>query len=441
MALDIANADKLKNKVDDGYIINIIIDEMDYESDAKEIKIISSFNGAYPIFFITLNLKPQEVINHKILGGNTVKLEMNFKSKDGSYIYEPYKVDLIYLSGEFVYPLSNQILTNEESLQDQVLFVMKAVPADAYTVMTYTSNKIYYNTTPIDMLKLLIHQTIKESAVDSSKNIMTFDDFNINTNKPDQILFPPTILKNHIDYLLNEFAIYDQYGVIYATLDKNGNTNYNIMNIGYRLDNTDPAFKITQLANDIKKDELDEIVNNIEYGNLYDYYTYNGIPTNYIGNSNISTTAYYITYINKPVDKFVRIDDDEIFINDYMSKKYSWAEDPHIHDSVKERHRYITNHICYNRNQVNTDMLQDENWVGATANKSMMNLSQIRIVLERDLPLHLFTNIGQPIEFYSMTNEYEPLNGKYIFFSSEVTLKKASNWNVVADLKLIRPKW
>ena len=433
-------------QVKDGFVIKIIIDESDYEPDCTSLRIISSFNSAYPIFLIKLNLKPYEVITNKILGQDTIHLIIDFLDPNGASQFESFAVDLLYLSGEFDYPISNQLLSSESAIQDQCPFTVRAVPVDAYKVMTSTINKIYVNTSPIMMFQHLLNKAFDDSGVDMEKNILQIDagigaDFN--DTIIDQVIFPPTILKNHFDYLLNEFGLYKGFGVIYSSISENDNKIiYKAMNLNHRLiSNIVPSvFKIIQLANDM---DNDEIINNFEAGEYQNYYTYNTVHTNYIANTVFSNIGDVVFYVHKPIDILYRIDNvmPEEYADDSQGMLLPSTE-PYINeDGLRLRKKYIPNHICHTKNETDSNSVQDEYWVSNQLGKSIFNLAQLSTTLERNLPLHVFTNIGEPVIFESNTSEYGPLNGKYILFSTDITFIRKSSWQTVADIQLVRPNW
>ena len=123
-----------KLQVGKGFSIKMIIGEYDYEPDLQSIRIISSFSSAYPIFVFSMSIKPIEMIRNDLLGGDIIELSIEWTDFDNSVFHDPFNVDLLYLSGDYDIPTSNQLLDKEESLQDQKSFTIKAIPLQAYKV-------------------------------------------------------------------------------------------------------------------------------------------------------------------------------------------------------------------------------------------------------------------------------------------------------------------
>jgi len=441
-----------------GFTIDLIIGEYSYESDLRDMRIVSVFKSAYPMFVFNLNIKPIEMIQHNLLGGNLINLVIHLKNPEGIEMTDPFSVDLLYLSGEYDIPISNTLIgaDNEQALQDQRAFTIKAVPEAAYRVMTWNINRIYRNKSPYFAAFDMTSDIIKKIETANTTVNLKMDSKGINDTSVDQLILPPTVFKNHCDYLLNEFGIYDGFGILFSSvgLTNDYDGSYTIdckfKNITERWLNADTIFKIIHLANDEK--DTDKITNNFESGKFNDYYIYTDINTNYVANSTFSKIGIDNYYIHKPIDKFYRIDN--ITLDDYISNIYDGAMDiePHLADSISNRKRYMANHISYNRDVDNfpqkqvmdgwTDPIQDEYWLSSSLNKYTFNMSRIRLTIEREFPLHVFTNIGDPILFESRTNEYEKLNGKYILFSSDIKFKRdQGGWKTIADLTITRPTW
>jgi len=450
MAKLVNGGDPKKFQLNAGFTLELIIGEYDYEPDLQNMRIISTFNGPYPMFIFNLNIKPIEMIRHKLLGDIIINLTIHLKDPDGHDIVDSFNVDLLYLSGEYSVPVSNQILEKDESLQDQRAFTIRAVPEHAYRVMTYNINKIYRNQSVYFIMNDLTMDIIDNIESDTLFQL-NMDQNGINNIPIEQVILPPTVFKNHCGYLLNEFGLYDGFGVIYSSIGHTGDftnksINYKVMNITDRWLHAKPVFKIIQLANDEK--DTDKITNNFTEGNFKDYYIYSEVTTKYVANGVYSAVGNDNYYINKPVDKFCRIDN--IITSEYVNR---YVEYPKLTDNISERKRYISNHICHNRDIENyplsrvygdydDTLIQDEYWLSAKLNKAVFNMTRINVTVDRNFPLHLFTNIGEPIEFESRTSDYDNLNGRYILFSTDIKLRREQGgWKSSADITFTRPNW
>jgi len=458
MAIPIDGGKKLL-QIDTGFTIEVIIGENDYESDVQSMQIVSSFNGSYPIFMFKMNIKPIEMIQNKILGHEIIQLSIHLKEENGVDKVDVFSVDLLFLSGDYDIPISNQLLGSgkTDSLHDQRPYTIKAIPEHAYRMMTFNINRIYKNQhiqqIMIDLL-LFAKDEIDKEGIDTSFQLK-YDYRGANTINIDQIILPPTVLKNHCDYLLNEFGLYDGFGIFYASIgipDENlGDKviNYNLMNITDRLLHDKATFNIIHLANDDADNA--KYINNFDEGNFKDYFIYSDISTKYMANTAFSALGVDNHYIQKPVDKFHRIDN--VNMENYISKNiyFNSESDPYISESIRKRNIYISDHICHNKDidnhpqkELSGEMgaIQDEYWLSAKLNKSTFNMSQISVNVERLFPLHLFMNIGQPVKFESKTSDYDDINGKYILFSSNIILRRDNaGWKSTAKLRLVRPTW
>jgi len=443
MAIPISS--KKTYQISTGYIISMIIGEYEYEPDITNIQIITSLNSAYPIYIIQLNLRPIEVLQHKIFGQNSIFLKIIHADHNKSQMDEEYNVKLLYLSGDFDIPNSNQLLSNMDSLQDLVPYTMRCIPETAFEFMTQNVNFIFRNST-IKNIYYYISNYCKSRMINTNLSIEYDHSSPYINNKPiPQIILPPTIIKNHFDYLLNEFGLYYTWGAIFASISeyKTGDIIINALDIGYQYEKGTAIFTIKQLANDVKTDDISRIET---YG--YDnFYIYTPINTKYIANTTIGNIGNDIQYIHKPVDKFVRLDD-EILMNDLSSISASVPEfmnmldhQPFISPVLENRKKYVIDHICHYKNQTDPDEYQDRAWLISNINKNIMNFSQLECKLEKHLPIFRFTDIGKMVLFESETSEYKPYNGKYILFSSVMNFNRSKTWEMTVNVKLIRPTW
>ena len=441
-------------QMNSGYIISLIIDDYDYESDITGIRIVTSLNSAYPVYIIKLNLRPIEVLQQKILGQNVLKLKIQHIDFDGSTeLDSAYSIDLLYLSGDFDIPPSPTLLNLSESLQDLAPYTMRCVPEAAFQFMTVTQNFIFRDSKPAEIFNYIYTNAIKKFKSDTKLNIV-YDVFSPYKNeKPiPQVIFPPTTVKNHYDYLLNEFGLFYNWGCIFASIaeEEENKLNINALDIGYQYESGETLFYLRQIAIDTEDSKTES------YG-YENFYITHPIHTKYIANTTIGNTGNNIHYIHKPIDFFARIGNanlqsnylsiDEILMSDLSDfnklPDFCYMNNGNIFlsNAFSTRERYEINHICHYKNNKNEGEFQDEAWLQSTVSKQIMNFSQLSCKLEKHIPIFKFSDIGKMVHFESETAEYKPFNGKYILFSSDMVFKRSKVWEMTVDVNLIRPKW
>jgi len=439
-------------QIKDGYIISVVIGEYDYEADVTSIRIVTSLNSSYPVYVIRLNLRPIEILQHKILGQEVIKLSIKHIDISGnSELDQPYEIDLMYLSGSFDIPSSNQLLTNADSLQDLAPYTMRCVPEAAFLFMTTTMNFIFRESKIPNIFSFISNKGIDKIKNKTNTKISVFFDAlspYINKRPVPQIILPPTIIKNQFDYLLEEFGMFSTWGCIFASIaeDTSNKIYINALDIGYQFESGENLFNLRQLAIDTEDSKTDT------YG--YDnFYITTPITTKYIANTTIGNIGNNIKYIHKPIDRFSRFTvdsqvEDEILMNelafDSLPDFMYFLDDinePYLTTALENRIRYDTSHIAHYKDEKDKSMFQDKYWLESNINKKVMNFSQLNCKLEKHIPIFKFTDIGKMVTFKSETLEYKPYNGKYILFSSDMSFRRSKTWEMTVDINLIRPKW
>jgi len=445
MAIPVGSKKDNLYQIKNEFIISMVIGEFEYEPDITNIQIATSLNSAYPVYIIKLNLRPIEVLQHKIFGQNRIVLSIKHIDYNNQPLEETYTVNLLYLSGDFDIPNSNQLLSNPESLQDLAPYTMRCVPETAFEFMTQNVNFIFRDSTICNIYSY-IGNYCRKNMINTNFSI-EFDALSpyINKKPVPQIILPPTIVKNQFDYLLNEFGMFLTWGCIFASVSesKPNHIVINALDIGYQYEQGDVIFNLKQLANDVKSNK-----SRIETYGYDNFYIYTPINTKYIANTTVGNIGNDIQYIHKPIDKFARINDDEVLMNDLSSISSKVPEfmnmlehQPFLSPILENRKRYVTNHICHYKNEKDSEKPQDEPWLISSINRSIMNFSQLSCRLEKQIPIFRFTNIGKMVTFKSETAEYKPYNGKYILFSSVMNFNRSSVWEMTVDIKIIRPAW
>jgi len=454
MAIEI-DKNKKNYQIKNGYVISLTIGDYEYESDITAIRIVNSLSSSYPIYIIKLNLRPAEIIKNKVFGQDIIKLSIKHIDFDNKEKDNPYNVLLLFLSGDFDIPQSNKLLTNSNSLQDLAPYTMHCVPYIAFQFMTYTCNFIFRDSTIPDIFSYIYNKSANYIENDLLNILYDYNSPYINTKRIEQLILPPTILKNHFDYLLEEFGLFSNWGCIFASVaeDKPNKININAMDIGYQYESGENIFNLKQIAIDTEDSDVDS------YG--YDnFYITNPIHTKYVANTTIGNIGNNIRMIHKPIDKFIRIgnselnsvytSNDEILMNElnvlyglpnFCSFDLSKKNEIFISETLSDRVKYNIDHICHYRDEKNEDTPQDLPWLQSGISKQIMNFSQLSCKLEKHIPIFKFTNIGKMVTFSSETAEYLPYNGKYILYSSDMLFKRSKVWEMTVDLKIIRPKW
>ena len=398
------------------YVIELRIKGKDYSRDLRNVRIGSSLANAYPNIMLELLIDPNDIITEEIFGQDPIELliaqvDSDGKLAKGAGFTEAVEMDLMFVDSKFKLPVTRSILSskNDAGQVDRVSFIIITVPREAFTTMNSKVNGSAKDISIKDVIPLLVQNA----------NELNLDLDDINNEEQSQIVIPSMTLYNAILGLDRIFNIFSGTTAVYCDHE---NT-LHVLNLTKRISKS--KFILRQLSTDIDQSIL--ITN---AGDGKEYFTYNALKTNYVGNSRLAIAANNVRYI-------VKQDDDYYYFNDSVLsddiKKYGLVDgndDSFMSDAISSRERAIMEESGESK----TGSFDPK----AEIIKSYADLASIETNIAYNLPILPLLQVGSPLDLKPKTDEYIKFSGKYILFSSDLQFKKLMDWESMATIKLIR---
>lgn len=405
---------KVYNKPSTGYNIVVKIADLDYTNDLLNVRIVSSFVGAYQIVTLDMLLDQSDVILEKIYGKEPIKMTIKYIGRGSVHFNtEQVEFELIHLSSNSQVGIkrTNPIDKNRELIQ--VSFV--TVPRKPFKTVTTLVNDVFIAKQPKDIISELV-----------SKNTdcqLVYDSDEINTDPIEQLIIPPTPLYNIIRYIDDNFGLFKGASNIgFCQYDNK----LNIMNLTKRITKA-PVFTIYQLSQD--GEDTSKIIADCNDGTKF--YTYSNLVSKYSGNTKFAYIAKNIKNIVKPKDKLFHTVEQNL---ETVCKNFGLnMKNPDLNkDSILDsRETYKT---------TSAGNETSEHYANAKIARSIISLATIIVTLEKDLPIINLLKVGEPVNLITKTIDYLDLSGKYLLKSSDLVFAKTSvrDWMSYATLNLCR---
>jgi len=390
------------------YEVELLINNKDYSSNIRMVRIISSLRTAYPSIQLFVDIEPDELILESLHGQHPIKLTIYLLEQEGQS-KESIEFEIVTLTSNNDLPLLSNDATRKQFERTEL--IITGVCKKSFEVITTNVNEVFHKK---EILTIANELANKAKATNTN-----FDNQKRNTQIIDQVVIPPMSLYKSLQYLNEMFGFYQGTPSIYCQYD---GTLY-IRNLTYRLTSSNPLFTLYHL-HDLNDQEILKKSNDGKH-----FYSLSPIKTRYTGNSRTAVIANELKHIVKPSDDLYKIINNNI--KDF-ARKYSLVynkDELFIHSSLQNRKRYYIDHTGYE---------DDLSWIASTLGRNLSNLFFISSTLSNNLPVINFINVGETIVFEPQTTEYVSLSGNYILFSSEVILSRLNDWYAEATINLIR---
>lgn len=393
------------------YDFQLKIKNLDYTNDLRKIRIVSSFVGAYPIITIDMSLDPNDIILDNIFGKEPMKLSIRLLSRQEERIpLEQIDMELICIDSNNSLP--NKANLSEGSSIDRTIVSFITAPRKSFVSMTTLINDIFIGKTP----KQIIEEIASNLGVET-----TIDKEDLNQEAIDQIMIPPTTFYKTIQYLDDNYGIFD--GACNLGYCQYDNKVY-VMNLTKRMTKAQ-TFTIYHLSTN--SDDTQKILEKCNDGK--NFYTYTPLSSSYAGNSKFASMAKNIKHIVKPKDKLFHVIEQKL--DNVCSKYGAIAKNSQVDiDSKNDRETYK---IGFAGNDLSST------FANARIARQMIGLATVELDLEKDLPILGFMKVGEPVKIITKTVEYVPISGKYLLKASDLNFSRESaDWVSTAHLVLCR---
>lgn len=407
------------------YDVQVKIKGLDYTNDIINVVVGSSLSTAYQIVNLSMSVDPNDVIIEDLFGKEAIKLSITLLGEQ-QYPGPRIDMELMYVSSSF--QLTQKDEMSIMSQKDRTTLNVLTVVRNSYTIMNSLVNKVFIGNNLASIISSL--------ASDVGANL-EYDTNDQNTQIINQVCIPPTtfykIIKEHIrndpdvfdGYLDQRFGLFDGTPGVFCQFDS---TVY-IKNLTAKMKKAQ-TFTIYELANMKDKKEMDRIINESVTGKVF--YTYDTINTDYAGNAKFAKLATSLKHLVRPnntITATINQTLENIAISyslHYQSK--SIPSQLYI-DPAVNRTRYYNEDTGFNINPT---------IFNSRFGRTIADLSTISINIERNLPVLNLMDVGECVKFKPKTIEYADFEGKYILWSSLITLKRSNNWETTATINLIR---
>ena len=394
------------------YDIQLRIKDQDYSADIFQVRIASSIFTAYQIVSMSIFLDPEDIILKNMFGKDPLTLEIRLLGQSG-FQSDNIVLELMYISSDIQVPM--QVSGKNASMgtmKERVTYSILCVARKPFKTMTSFVNDVYVNNTVQEIIQDLC------SKVGAT---LIMDNENVNEDKIDQVLIPPTTLYKTIQYLDTTFGIYNGLSN-FGGFCQYDNKVY-LMNLTSRMKKAQ-TFTIYQLAASGHDNKIvDRVVDNKTF------YTYEPIVTDYAGNAKFAREAKQIVHVVKPTDQLFHNIEQNL---DEISEEYgliSKSKDISFDPQLDSRKSYRIFDTGYEKS---------ETFAISKLAKKVGALSNIKVKIEKNLPVSRLINVGEPVKLVCRDMNTMDLSGMYILKSSDITFLRKGAWQAVADIDIMR---
>lgn len=405
-----------------GYKIDLKIKGESYTNDISRVRMTSSLATGYPIITITINISPQTILLKKLYGQDEILLDI-YKLDADQVVTETTNFDVMFFDSSFDVPLSDEIVTGKQ--EDRSSFDLITIPRLAFETMTTMVNPVFGNSpgpkspwtgpkTTKEMIETIVSESIKSGAK------LEYDSENENKDKILQCCVPPTTLYKCIKELDKNFGLFSGAPAVFCSYD---NT-IKIMNLSSRIKKNYDIF-VEHLTTESKESDLDKATKNVK-----NFYTYDNLYSNYVGNSKFGVIGKTIKHIVLPSNELsntITQDLSTICKNYGVIDKTSNTE--FINKSVAKRTKYYID---------NNGFETSATFAISNLAKQIADTARIAFSVEKNLAIENLIKVGSCVKLKIKTHEHQDISGKYILFSSDIVWNKGADWETTAALELIR---
>ena len=386
------------------------IGKIDISPDLVEFMIVTSIKLPYQTFILKFFLDPRDIIIEKIYGQTPIKITVNLLGTD-QVPMETTEFELMYLSSDMNLNKMSETLTEIDKKRSIISII--AVARYSYKAMNTYVNSIYQGKKIKDVIDNLVTSTGMKTQYDSNGQ---------NSETIDQVLIPPNTLYKNLQYINRTFGIFEGIPAIYCSYDKI----VHIKNLTNKMLQAQ-AFTIYQLSVGVDNKKVIDRCNDGKH-----YYTIRDLSTNFEGNSVFAFLSPNITHIVKPRDRLsYKIKTDL----ESFTKKYGL---------VSKSNQIFFDKQLYNDNFRNSTYIHDtgyelkKTFINANLSKKISNISEISIIVERNIKILNLMNVGESVELTTQDTETSQISGRYILKTSEIRFNKMKDWEASGVISIIR---
>jgi hypothetical protein len=407
------------------YDISCKVGKVDLTNDLVQFTIVSSVEVPYRTFVFDFFLDPDDMILEKIYGQDPIALTIKVFGTSENIPHEITQMNVMALGSKYDLLMKDSAPQVPDKIRSAIR--IRAVPLEAYSVMTSYVNGVYLEST----LRSIVTDLASQAGAE-----LLYDGVGENVTPYDQIIVPPAPFYKALKYLDRTFGFFHGLAGIYSSSNKvQRKSNSAIVadikpRIYIRNMTAGKKFSditITQLSTDNRDQE--------KLLNVFDgktFYTHMPVETEYTGNTIFSMYGNTMKHVVKPRNELFRTIelDTEDFAKEYgiTTKK----EHPIFH-SVKgqsKRVSFFKDHTGYDENETHIQSIHS---------KYFAQMSLLKVHLEKFLILEQLMNVGISAKFNSNIQDVRDLTGIYVMkFSLTHFVRAKRDWECGVTLHLIR---
>lgn len=406
------------------YKLTIKVGKVDLTNDLVQMSIITSVETPYRTYVLDFFLDPDDMILEKIYGQEPIQLGISVFGTSENIPHELVETNLMALGSKYDLLMKD----TEPQVADKIRSAVRirAVPLEAYRIMTSFVNGVYLESTLRSIVTDLVSQAGGE---------LFYDESGANTTGYDQIIIPPSPLYKAFKYLDRTFGFFNGLaGVFSSSIKVQRKSNSAVLaeiqpRVYIKNLSASKEFSnitITQLSNDNR--EQSRLLN------VFDgktFYTYNPIETEYTGNTIFSLYGNTMRHVVKPRNTLYQTI--ELDTTEFANKYGIVTKKDQIFFSKKgqeKRISYFKDHTGYD---------DEQTFIRAIHSKFFSQMSVLKIHLEKWLIFENLLSVGGGVIFKSNIQDVRDLTGNYALkFSLIHFLRAKREWECGATLHLIR---
>lgn len=395
------------------YSMQLTYDGADLSPYVNQVRIINTVDSVWPQVIFTVSLEAKMMIDEDIYGQKTFELVI-YRYAEDTNVKERVTYYLMYAEGNAtLYPSG----AFDTSGSDKQTITITTVPIYAVNTMGCFVNAIVDENVTADAISGLSPvDLLKQIVSDFGFTNAEISDQNKNNDPITQCIIPPMSLNQCIDFLNNNFLLYDN-ATLYKSCDKDGKLLVtSLFNSFTRAE----IARINLLANDtVNEDYYKKVIEEADDTNVY---VKTFVESVFHSNANIMKYGYNTVIVQKPTENLFSLTHQSI---DDLSKKQI-----KYNSFLRSRKRYYTD----------TQSFTDK-YIEERMGQSFIRMSRLKMTISGNIPLDTFSATGDIVRFkVGPMMQYQKYQGKYILGTSDLILiRDGYNWSASCILSMFRP--
>lgn len=406
------------------FIIEIWLDGSLHEpltSSFATFRIINTTNSCWPIFYLSFHIDNQVIIEEDIYGSKEITVKVWYTTENGEKKGEPMIYDLIYLESNLDLPDKNEdngTIDDMDEVRRRYVGI-QCLAKQASLVMTQFVNKLYEEETdlrPIDIVYDIL----------DSRNIeyRIFED-GVNEETIQQLIIPPTTIKNAVDYINEKFGIYE--GPMFRYVNYSGQFLLWDLKQQYELYKDAGFFVEHKLPVYTRSKTLYKEVNDMVAESPDQFLTYDNFQTLHFANALVMKYGYqdiFITHPHEDIFHMLKSNTDDI-VTDYGI----WHDNDEMkyYSDLKNRKLYFHDMKGFEVGSGYSGVY-DDHILTSQISDCFKETSLIRFTMYRNVKIPLAEKVGEVVYFqpYSLHEFWPGSNyaGAYLIRDSDIVFSK-----------------